>query len=129
MFKAVASTMVVAAAIIGVGLVGTKPAHAQDLALNLCTYVQGDDRMRLRQRMRDDRIRLRQVYDGVRCNNMSLLQFAMASGSTDIGTFMVSQLPASQLSSTGDLEWAEANGHGGSDIADAIRERLGSGAD
>lgn len=129
MFKAVASTVTVAAVIIGAGMVSSKPAQAQDLALNLCTYVQGDDRVRLRQRMRDDRIRLRQVYDGVRCNNMTLLQFAMASGSADIGTFMVSQLPASQLGNTGDLEWAESNGHGSSDIADAIRERLGSGAD
>ncbi|RUO29631.1 hypothetical protein CWE12_07430 [Aliidiomarina sedimenti] len=123
MLKFVASTLTVAAVAFGANLVVVKPAQAQDLALNMCTYVQGDDRMRMRQRMREDRLRLRSVYDGILCNNMSLIQFAMASGSADIGTFMVSQLPASQLASNGDLEWAEANGHGDSEVAQAIRER------
>lgn len=125
MWKVVASTVVAASVAVGANLAVSKPAQAQDLALNLCTYVQGNDRMRMRQRMREDRIRLRQVYDGVRCNNMSLLQFAMANGSSDIGSFMVSQLPASSLADSGELDWAEANGHGDSEIAEAIRERVG----
>lgn len=123
MYKAIASTVIVASVAVGVNLVSVKPAHAQDLALNLCTYVQGDDRMRMRQRIREERVRLRQVYDGVRCNGMSLIQFAMANSASDIGTFMVSQLPASQLASNGDLDWAESNGHGDSAVAAAIRER------
>ncbi|MBA3988838.1 DUF3718 domain-containing protein [Aliidiomarina maris] len=123
MWKAVASTVAVASIAMGVNLAASKPAQAQDLALNLCTYVQGDDRMRMRQRIREERIRLRQVYEGVRCNDLSLIQFALANGSMDIGTFMVSQLPASTLSRTGDLAWAEANGHGDSEVAQAIRER------
>lgn len=123
MWKAVASTVVVASMAMGVNLVASKPAQAQDLALNFCTYVQGDDRMRMRQRIRDERIRLRQVYDGVMCNDMTLLQFALHNGSMDIASFMISQLPASTLTRHGELAWAEANGFGNSEIAQAIRER------
>ncbi|MCC5880643.1 MAG: DUF3718 domain-containing protein [Idiomarina sp.] len=124
MLKAVASTAVVAIVAAGVSMVIAKPAQAQqDLALNLCTYVQGDDRMRMRQRIREERVRLRQIYDGVMCNGMSLIQFALSNGSDDIGTFIVSQLPASALSRAGELEWAESNGYGDTAIANAIRER------
>lgn len=124
MLKAVASTAVVAIVAAGVSMVVAKPAQAQqDLALNLCTYVQGDDRMRMRQRIREERVRLRQIYDGVMCNGMSLIQFALSNGSDDIGTFIVSQLPASALSRAGELEWAEANGYADTATAQAIRER------
>lgn len=124
MLKFVASTLAVATVAFGANLVVVKPAQAQDLALNLCTYVQGDDRMRMRQRMREDRLRLRSVYDGIRCNGLSLIQFAMANGADDIGGFMVSQLPASQIEGNGDLAWAESNGHGDSAVAQAIRDRV-----
>lgn len=123
MWKAVASTVVVASIAMGANLVASKPAQAQDLALNLCTYAQGDDRLRMRQRIREERIRLRQVYEGVRCNDLSLIQFALSHGSMDIAAFMVGQLPASTLGRSGDLQWAEANGFGDSDVAQAIRER------
>lgn len=124
MLKAVTSTAVATMIALGASMVVVKPVQAQDLALNLCTYVQGDDRMRMRQRIREERVRLRQVYDGVRCNGMSLIQFALTSGSDDIGVFIASQLPASVLTSGGELEWAESNGYTGTDTVQAIRERL-----
>lgn len=123
MYKVVTTTITAGLVALAASVASVQPAQAQDLALNLCTYVQGDDRMRMRQRMREDRIRLRSVYDGILCNGMSLLQFAMANDSQDIGSFIVSQLPGSSLEGNGDLDWAEANGHGDSEIANAIRER------
>ncbi|KPQ02567.1 MAG: Protein of unknown function (DUF3718) [Idiomarinaceae bacterium HL-53] len=103
------------------------PAQAQDaLAQNLCTYVQGNDRLRMRQRLREERLQLRRVYESILCNGMSLLQFSMDQGADDIGEFIVSQLPGSAIEAMGDLEWAESNGHGDSPVAQAIRDRIGS---
>lgn len=124
MLKAVTSSALVAMITLGASVAVVKPAQAQDLALNLCTYVQGDDRMRMRQRIREERVRLRQVYDGVRCNGMSLLQFALSNGSDDIGVFIASQLPSSVLSGGGELEWAVSNGYGDTETVQAIRERV-----
>lgn len=99
-------------------------AEANAIAQNLCTYVEGNDRLRMRQRLREDRIQLRRIYTDVVCNGQSMLQFAMSSGAQDIGEFIASQLPSSALEAAGDLEWAENNGHGDSAIAQAIRERV-----
>lgn len=103
----------------------TGAAQADALAQNLCTYVEGNDRLRMRQKLREDRVQLRRVYESIVCNGMTLIQFAMQTGSDDIGEFMVSQLPGSTIESAGDLEWAESNGHGNGGVAQAIRERIG----
>lgn len=112
------------ATVANVSVTGT--AAANPLAQNLCTYVEGNDRLRMRQRLREDRVQLRRVYESIACNGMTLLQFAMSTGSDDIGEFIVSQLPGSSIESAGDLAWAESNGHGDSAIAQAMRERIGS---
>lgn len=123
-FAVTAATLFVGATVSNVSFMGT--AHASSaLAQNLCTYVEGDDRLRMRQRLREDRVQLRRVYTGIVCNGKTLLQFAMENGSNDIGEFISSQLPGSVLEESGDLEWAESNGHGSSPIADAIRSRIG----
>ena len=123
-FAATAATLFVGATVSNTSLIGTAQASSA-LAQNLCTYVEGDDRLRMRQRLREDRVQLRRVYTGIMCNGKTLLQFAMESGSNDIGEFISSQLPGSVLEESGDLEWAESNGFGSSPIADAIRSRIG----
>ncbi len=118
-----AAAILTGATVANISVTGT--AQADALAHNLCAYVGGDDRLRMRQKLREDRIQLRRVYEGIVCNGMTLLQFAMHSGSNDIGEFIVSQLPGSVIQDIGDLEWAESNGHGDSSVAQAIRERIG----
>lgn len=100
-------------------------AQANELALSMCTYVQGDDTMRMRKKLRDSRVRVRDVYTSIQCNGQSMLQFAMTNGSNDIGEFIVRSLAPEDLTSTGDIEWAQSNGHDGSPIAAAIKERAG----
>lgn len=121
----VASTTAILAGAAAANLMVSGVAQADALAQNLCTYVEGNDRLRMRQRLREDRVQLRRIYEGVVCNGMTMLQFAMSSGSDDIGEFMVSQLPGSTIENAGDLEWAESNGYGDSAIAQAIRDRIG----
>jgi len=115
----------VAASLVLGGVVLSKPAQANELALSMCTYVQGDDTMRMRKKLRDSRVRIRDVYTGVQCNGQSLLQFAMVNGSNDIGEFIVRSLAPADLQGSGDYEWAQSNGHDGSPIAAAIKERAG----
>lgn len=119
----VLGSLVAAVAVTGVSF--PKDAQANQLALSLCTYVQGDDTMRMRKKLRDSRVRIRDVYTGVQCNGQSLLQFAMSNGSSDIGTFIVGRLAVDDLKTSGDYNWAQENGHAGSQIAAAIKERAG----
>ena len=113
------------AAVAATGVTFSKSAEANELALSLCTYVQGDDTMRMRKKLRDARVRVRDIYSGIRCNGQSLLQFAMSNGSQDIGEFIVGRLSVDELKASGDYEWAQSNGHGSSAIAVAIKDRAG----
>jgi hypothetical protein len=113
------------AAVAATGVTFSKSAEANELALSLCTYVQGDDTMRMRKKLRDARVRVRDIYTGIQCNGQSLLQFAMANGSQDIGESIVGRLSVDELKASGDYEWAQSNGHGSSAIAVAIKDRAG----
>ncbi|MCG9695812.1 DUF3718 domain-containing protein [Shewanella sp. Isolate11] len=107
------------------------PVKANDqLVANICNYVQADDKNRLRSKLKETRVKLRNVYTGIACDGESLLRFAMKSGANDVGSFMAKRLSTDELSAKEAdgktvLEWAQANGHGGSEITAAIQERVG----
>lgn len=108
-----------------------KPATASDmLVANICEYVKSDDRNLLRKKLKESRLKLRQIYDGVKCNGMSLVRFAVESGANESGEYIVSRLPKSILK---DAEsdgmtveaWAVSKGHAGSPIVSAVKNRIG----
>jgi hypothetical protein len=102
----------------------SKPAFADDaLVESICNFVAADDKNRLRKKLRSSKVKLRNIYDGVTCDGLNLLQFAMAKGSSNVGKYIVKRLPTSKLSNGRDLKWAIDNGHGASDIVAAIKER------
>ena len=106
------------------------PVQANDqLVANICNYVQADDKNRLRKKLKEARVKLRNVYEGVACDGDSLLRYAMKSGANDVGEFMAKRLSTDDLNvKEADgmtvVEWAEGNGHGGSPITAAIKDRL-----
>ncbi len=107
-------------------------ANQDQLAANICNYVAADDQNRLRKKLKESRVKLRNIYSGVSCNGDSLLRTAYKSGSNKVGTFVAKRLPAAALSSTeadGNtiVAWAESNGHGGSEITTAIKSRIAGG--
>lgn len=101
----------------------SKPAQADDLLQSICNFVQADDKGRLRKKLKTAKVKLRNIYDGVTCNGLNLLQFAMKSNAQNVGTYIVKRLPSNKLSGGEDLSWASANGFGDSEIAAAIKER------
>lgn len=103
----------------------SKPAQADDLLASICNFVQADDKGRLRKKLKTAKVKLRNIYDGVTCNGLNLLQFAMKSNASNVGTYIVKRLPSSKLKDGVDLNWATSNGFGDSEIATAIKERAG----
>ena len=104
----------------------SKPAFADDaLVVSICNFVAADDKNRLRKKLRSSKVKLRNIYDGVTCDGLNLLQFAMKKKANNVGEYIVKRLPTSKLSNGQDLNWANDNGFGGSAIVDAIKERAG----
>ncbi|CAM3216464.1 DUF3718 domain-containing protein [Shewanella violacea] len=107
-------------------------ANSDQLAANICNYVQADDKNRLRKKLKENRVKLRNIYSGVKCNGDSLLRTAMNSGSEKVGTFIAKRLSVSELTATETdgktiLDWANGNGHGASAITTAIKDRTAGG--
>lgn len=107
-------------------------ANADPLVASICDYVKANDKNRLRKKLKESRVKLRNIYAGVSCDGGSLLRTAMGAGANDVGEFIAKRLSANELGATeGDgmtiVAWAEANGHGGSPITAAIKDRLSGG--
>lgn len=103
------------------------PVVADDqLALSICSYVAADNKNNLRKTLSDNRLRLRNVYDGIVCDGLPLVRHAIKHNAADAAGFIISQLPGSQVAASGDVEWANSNGFGSSAIINAIKERSAS---
>ena len=106
----------------------SKSVHAADpLVVSICNFVAADDKNRLRKKLRSSKVKLRNIYDGITCDGMSLLQFAMKRNAVNVGEYIVKRLPSGKLAKGLDLKWADENGFSDSAITTAIKERIGGG--
>lgn len=102
------------------------PAMAQDQWLvSLCEYTKADDKNRVRKVLSDNKMNMRKIYDAVKCNGDSLIQFAIRSDAYETGAFFVKQMPAKALEAEGLEAWAAANGFGSSALLNDIKARIG----
>ncbi|MCF6435428.1 DUF3718 domain-containing protein [Pseudoalteromonas sp. MMG022] len=120
------TTVLVSVSLCAASLAFSQKASADDqLAVSLCEYVAADDKSALRKKLKSSRVKIRNVFDAIQCNGNNLLRHAIASNAADTGEFIVKNLPKSVLEDGADIAWAEGNGHGGSPIIAAIKDRAG----
>ena len=108
-------------------------ANTDQLVANICDYVKADDKNRLRKKMKESRVKLRNLYSGISCDGSSLLRTAYNANANDVGEFIAKRMPSSDLAAPEAdgktiLGWASANGHDGGPITAAIKDRVGGGA-
>lgn len=107
-------------------LLVSAPAVANDaLVVSVCNFVAADDKNRLRKKLKSAKVKLRNIYDGVVCNGLTLLQFSMSKNANNVGKYIVKRLPGSKLKSGTEITWAQDNGFSDSEIVFAIKERAG----
>lgn len=124
------------AALIGFSYISvpTAAVAAEDpLIASICDYVKANDKNRLRKKLKESRVKLRQIYSSISCDGASLLRTAYSVNADDAGEFVAKRLSVNELSvAEADgvtiFAWAEANGHGVSPITAAVKERLGAAA-
>ncbi len=115
-----------AAAIASASVAYTAPVKADDqLAVSICEYIAADDKNRLRSKLKSSRVKIRNIFDAVKCNGNNMLRHAIESGATDTGEYIVKNLSKSSLEDGADIAWAESNGHAGSTLIAVIKDRAG----
>ncbi|MCT8125911.1 DUF3718 domain-containing protein [Alishewanella sp. BS5-314] len=112
--------------LIAAALLCSTSALANDaISASLCGFVAEDNRNQVRKVLSDNKLNLRNIYSGVRCNNESLLQLAIRRDALDTGTFIVKQMPAKVLADANYEAWATANGFADNPLVNIIKARLG----
>ncbi|CAB0151085.1 hypothetical protein PSI9734_01500 [Pseudidiomarina piscicola] len=107
-----------------------QPAKAQsifesdEVALVFCAYVRDNQTQRLQRKLRDLRIRLRDIYSHIRCNNATLIQFAVKNRANDIGRFIARSVNLNDLKEVGDYQWMHEQNLLDSPIGETISARF-----
>lgn len=106
------------------------PASAQaftrstEITLAICTMARDDSTRELQQKLRELRLRLRDIYAGIRCNQHSLIQFAMTYNSTDIAYYLATYANIDDLIASGDIEWLRQHDLLDTQVGQILQKRL-----
>ncbi|RUO41726.1 hypothetical protein CWE22_06095 [Pseudidiomarina aestuarii] len=95
-----------------------------DTALAICSFIRTNDTRALKQKLQYERKRLRDIYTSVRCNNLSLIQFALRHNAHDVGRFLAISANPDSVMQAGDMEWAKLNNLLDTPTGNVLRERM-----
>lgn len=71
---------------------------ADNVSLRICEYVAANDKARLRSYLKQNKLRLRNIYDKITCNNQNLLVFSASSAALETGEFIIGKIPTKEVS-------------------------------
>ncbi len=72
-------------------------SQAQNFAQSLCEYVSVDDKSRLRSFLKSNKLKIRNIFDDVKCNGQNLVAFAGTNNALKTGGLMLAKLPKSRV--------------------------------
>lgn len=98
--KLVATTLILSAMSV---VAPAQASSTRDIGESLCAYVQSDNKSGIRKVLRQRNVKIRSIFDDLRCNGKDLLSFADHNGAEDAGALIIKRLPkdtASELKGT-----------------------------
>lgn len=99
-------------------------ARSTEITLAICTMARDNSTRELQKKLRELRVRLRDIYAGIRCNQYSLIQFAMTYNSTDIAYYLASYANIDDLIASGDIEWLRQHDMLDTQVGQILQKRL-----
>lgn len=76
----------------------TSKAFANEtIAQRICEYIAANDKNRLRTYMRANKVKVRSVFDDIKCNGDNLLIFAAKNKALEAGEFIIGKIPAKKV--------------------------------
>lgn len=83
--------------LLATSVITAAPAQAEGLSLRICEYVQANDKSRLRSFLKQNKLKIRNIYKGLECNGSTLLIFAAKSNALEVGEFIIGKLPSKKV--------------------------------
>lgn len=82
--------------IIAASFISLPSAQAADAAaMRICEYISVDDKTRLRSFLKQNKLKIRNIFKGMTCNGDNLLIFAARSKALDTGEFIIGKVSKS----------------------------------
>ncbi len=98
--------------------------RSSEITLAICTMARDDDTRKLQQKLMELRLRLRDIYAGIRCNQQSLIQFALSYQANNIAVYLASYVNVNDLVESGDIEWLRQRNLLDTPVGRIVRERV-----
>ena len=73
------------------------PSYANSMSLRICEYAQANDKSRLRSFLKENKLKIRSIFDSIECNGDNLLIFSAKSNALEVGEFIIGKLPAKKV--------------------------------
>lgn len=90
-------TLLLTSLVFGALTLSPSAAANDNIALRVCEYIKANDKSRLRSYLKQQKLRVRSIYDQIKCNDMNLLIFAAANQSLEAGEFLIGKIPAKKV--------------------------------
>ena len=80
----------------------TLPSYAssEDAGLRICQYVKLNHKARLKSFLRSQHIKVKEIFDSLKCNNKNLLVFAAEQQSVNAGTYLLGRVSSKKVAAT-----------------------------
>lgn len=110
-----------------------KAETAEQALINICAIAKADDIVQFRMKIQHVRnnygLKLKDYYQGVRCNGQSILRHAIRHESIEIGKLLITKLSKKFIASPEEdgmtpFEWASKRGFYGSPVTRELKKRL-----
>lgn len=86
--------LLIASSLLTLSFAPVPEAHANDsVSLRICEYVSVNDKKRLRSFMKKSKLKIRTVFDNIKCNGQNILVFSASSNALDAGEMIIGKLP------------------------------------
>jgi hypothetical protein len=70
---------------------------ADNTSLRICEYIAANDKNRLRSFMKQNRLKVRTLFQNIQCNGQNLLVFAASNNALEAGEFLIGKVPAKDV--------------------------------
>jgi uncharacterized protein DUF3718 len=70
----------------------TPPSFAANVSLSICEYVAVNDKRRLRSFLKSNKLKIRKIFKGIRCNGKNILIFAATAKAIETGEMIIGKL-------------------------------------
>ena len=77
-------------------------AATDDTGLRICQYVKLNHKSRLKSFLRSQKIKIKEVYDSLKCNNKNILVFAAEQNSLNAGSYILGRVSSKKVKATFD---------------------------